>query len=175
MRLHSLLGVALSLLRVAFCTTEDIENIRAINADFAFFADDKNFAGVGSLFTPNATYDGGISVVQGVPAIEAFLSYALGLDSITNIAVLQQRIVLGPSFDAQGAASTATTLTALNVLYYGQGKLKGQTLNFPTRYTDKLVKTGDFTRYGGWRFTSRINRIEVGVIFFIFFFSSSNI
>ena len=169
MRPQLLFGFAVSLVGVALGSTDDIENIRTIIADFAFYSDDKNFPAIGSLFVPNATYDPGNGNVEGVPAIEAKLSSILAPGTVTSIAVLQSRIVLGPPFDAIGAAGTATALTASEVVYFGQGKLKGQVLSIPARFTDKLVKTGDFAKYGGWRFASRVFRVQVSFILFFSF------
>lgn len=125
MRPQFLFGVAVSLVRVALCSTDDIENIQLIIADFAFYSDDKNFPAIGSLFVPNGTYDPGSGPVEGVPTIEATLSAILAPGTVTDIGVFQSHIVLGPPFDAIGAAGTATALTAVEVVYFGQGKLTG--------------------------------------------------
>lgn len=166
MRLQSLLGVAVSLVRVVLCSTDDNLNIRDLIGDFAFYAEDKNFDAIGSLFTANATYNAGSEPVQGVPAIEAILSALLPAGFPTAFDVLQSRIVLGPPFDRLGAAGTATALTSLVVIYFGQGDLKGQEYDIPARYSDTLVKTG-LPGYGGWRFSSRafLGRVSYACIY----------
>ena len=162
MRLQLLLGAAVSLFHLALGSTEDYINIEKITNDFNIYADDKNFSALGALFAPNGTYDAGDGPKQDV---KGTLSTILSPGTVTRFDLTTQRIVLDPPFDALGAAEKATTLTYVTVTFFGTGKLKGKFYTFVGRYTDTLIKTGNFEEYGGWRFNSRAFRLQVSFFF----------
>lgn len=136
----------------------DILYIQKLVADEGILVDAKNFAGLVNIFTPNATYNAGTPSqdVFGIDNIEAILSAILPPGSITHNAVSTQSYTLGPPFDEQGSAGTATGVVYITVSYIGQGDLSGQALVFFGKYDDSYVKSGDRALYGGWRINKRV-------------------
>lgn len=158
MRFHLLpLALTSSLFFTPSLTSpSDVLYIEKLTAEFAINLDKKNFKAYDVEFTPKATYDPGNGVVAtGIPAIKALLALVVG-NVTTQTALTTQSINLGPPFNGQGAAGTASAITYVTVTSFGQGADEGKAFSIYGFWTDKFVKTGDFAQFGGWRFSSRV-------------------
>ena len=161
------LPLSLFFLSVALGSPSDILYIQKLNADEAHKLDNKDFAGLGNIFTKNASYNAGApsQTVYGIDNIQAILAEILPPELLTENAISTESITLLPPFDEQGAAGTATGVVYSTTANIGQGDLEGQGVFFRAKYKDKYVKTGDFAIHGGWRISERL---------FISFVSLSN-
>lgn len=159
-----LLLFSLFLFSLALGSPSDVLYIEKLIADEAQFLDAKDFAGFVNIFTKNATYNAGGSLpnVYGIDNIEAQFSSLLGQEIITQNSINAESIKLLPPFDEQGAAGTATGVISTTAVNFVAGEVQ---ILF-AKYQDKYVKTGDFSRYGGWRISER---------FFIVIVSFSNV
>lgn len=155
MRLQ-LIFLALSFLfTTSLCTTEDVEHIKKLTADFAISLDTKNYKAFEKQFTPTASYDPGNGPVTGFANIEKVLA-TIVTNQVTQTSVTTQSILLAPPFDGLGAAGTATGTTYNIVTFIGKGPKLGNALLIYGLWRDKFVKTGDFAYHGGWKFSSRV-------------------
>ncbi|MCJ1469632.1 hypothetical protein MMC07_008268, partial [Pseudocyphellaria aurata] len=91
----------------------------------------------------------------GVANIQKLFQFLFPPEVITQNAVNTESITLLAPFDEQGAAGTATGVVYTTITFVGQGNFTGQALALLAKFEDKYVKTGDFTRYGGWRISER--------------------
>lgn len=142
---------------IALGSPADVLYIKKLVADEGQLLDAKNFAGLANIFTPNATYNAGApsQTVFGIGNIEAILAKILPPGTITHNAITTESITLGPPFDELGSGGTATGVIYVVATYIGQGDMAGEALAFYAKYEDTYVKSGDRTRYGGWRIGRR--------------------
>lgn len=156
MRFHILLPALASFLfsTPSLSSPSDVLYIEKLTADFAINLDLKNFKAFEVEFIPTATYDPGNGAVKGVPAIQKALAAVVG-NNVTQSSLTTQSINLAPPFDVQGAAGKASAITYAIVSYIGQDDDAGKVFIFYGLFKDKLVKTGDFGNYGGWKFSER--------------------
>lgn len=133
----------------------DVLYIEKLTADFVINLDLKNFKAFEIEFIPTGTYNPGTGVVKGYPAIEKALAAIVG-NNVTQSSLTTQSINLSPPFDAQGAAGKATGITYAIVTYIGQKAEAGKVFVVYGYFKDKLVKTGDYGNYGGWKFSDRV-------------------
>ena len=154
MQLVLLLSLLFSL---ALCSPSDVLYIKKLSADEAQLLDLKDFGGLVNIFTTNVTYNPGAGPnIYGIDSVQATLAFILPPEVITQSAISTESITLSPSFDEQGAASTATGVVYVTTTYIGQGDLAGQALVFFAKYVDKYTKTGNFASHGGWRISERL-------------------
>lgn len=163
MRVHLLLLALASFLfsTPSLSSPSDVLYIQKLIADFAINLDLKNYKAFEVEFIPTAIYNPGNGVVRGVPAIEKALT-AIVANNVTQSSLTTQSIELAPPFDVQGAASKASAITYAIATYIGQKADAGKVFVFYGLYKDKLVKTGDFGNYGGWKISDRSFEILVG-------------
>lgn len=133
----------------------DILYIRNLAADFSINLDTKNFKGLDVEFIPTATYDAGNGAVKGISAIKEILALIVR-NVTTQSSVTTQSVSLGPPFDVQGAAGTASAIAYAIVTNLGTGAEEGKAFTVYGYWNDTLVKTSDFADYGGWKFSSRV-------------------
>lgn len=171
MRFHLLFLTLTSFLffTPSLTSSSDIIYIRKLIADFAINLDTKNFKGFEIEFIPSGTYDAGAGPVAGLPAIQKTLAAVVN-NNVTQTSLTTQSITLSPPFDSLGAASRASAITYAIVSYIGQKADAGKAYIFYGLFKDKLVKTGDFAEYGGWRFSERIFETLVSKFFLAIFF-----
>ena len=152
-----LLLVSLFLFSLALGSPADVLYIEKLSADEAQSLDSKEFAGLANIFTRNATYSPGPVTynIYGIDAIEARLSSFFPPGTNSQNAISTSSITLLAPFDEQGAAGTATGVVYTTVSYIGKGDLAGQVYAIFAKYEDKYVKTGESTRYGGWKISER--------------------
>ena len=164
MRLH-LLFLALTFLFTpsVLSSPEDVLYIKNLIADFAISLDAKKFSAFEIQFIPTGTYDPGRGAVTGVPNIKKALAPIVG-NNVTQTSLTTQDISLAPTFDTQGGASKASATTYAIVTYIGQGAAANKVFVVYGLFTDKLVKTGDFDNYGGWKFSSRVFKALVSAV-----------
>ena len=149
----------LALASFLFCTPSlsspsDVLYIEKLTADFSINLDLKNFKAFEVEFIPTGTYNPGNGVVKGYPAIEKALAAIVGTN-VTQSSLTTQSISLSPPFDVQGAAGKATGITYAIVTFIGQKADAGKAFVVYGYFKDKLVKTGDYANYGGWKFSDR--------------------
>lgn len=164
MRFH-LLSLALSsfLFTPSLCSPADILYIEKLTADFAINLDAKNYKAFNDEFLPTGTYDPGAGPVTGVPNISKALS-AIVTNNVTQSSLTTQSISLTPPFDVIGSASRASAITYAIVSFIGKGVDAGKVFIVYGLYKDKFAKTGDFTKYGGWKFSERVFNVLVSVL-----------
>ena len=149
----------LALASYLFCTPSlsspsAVLYIEKLTADFSINLDLKNFKAFEVEFIPTGTYNPGNGVVKGYPAIEKALAAIVGTN-VTQSSLTTQSISLSPPFDVQGAAGKATGITYAIVTFIGQKADAGKAFVVYGYFKDKLVKTGDYSNYGGWKFSDR--------------------
>lgn len=144
----------------------DVLYIQKLTADFAINADTKNFNGYDVEFIPTATYDPGNGPIKGIPAIKETLALVFK-NVTTQTSVTTQSVSLGPPFDLQGAAGTASAIAYAIVTNLGIGAEEGKAFTVYGHWKDTLVKTADFADYGGWKFSSRafVSLVSLPAIF----------
>lgn len=154
MRLQLLFLALTFLFTPSLCNPSDTLYIEKLIADFAINFDAKNFKAFDIEFIPTGTYDPGNGPIKGIPTIKKTLAAIAG-DGVTQLSLTTQSISQSPPFDIQGAAGRASATTYAIVTYIGKGAGKGKVYVVYGLFKDHLVKTGDFSEYGGWRFSSR--------------------
>ena len=165
-RLLSLALTSFFFFTPSLTSPSDVLYIQKLTADFAINADTKNFTAYDVEFIPTATYDPGNGAVKGISAIKETL--ALVFQNVTTqTSVTTQSVSLGPPFDVQGAAGTASAIAYAIVTNLGQGAEVGKAFTVYGYWNDTLVKTGDFANYGGWKFSSRgfVSLVSLPAIF----------
>lgn len=173
MHFHFLSSLALTsflFFTPSLTSPSDILYIQKLTADFAINLDTKNVNGYDVEFLPKATYNPGNGPVKGIAAIKDILG-RVTQNATTQTSITTQSINLGPPFDAQGAAATATGITYAIVTNLGTGDEEGKAFIVYGYWTDKLVKTGDFANYGGWRFSDRVFKSLVSFMLLAMFYS----
>lgn len=153
--------LSLFLFPVALGSPSDILYLEKLNADVAQVVDSKNLTGLVNIFTENAIFNynrgAGTASVVGVDKIQALLARTVPPEVISARFVGTESFTLLPPFDEQGAASTATGVVYIALIYIGQGHLAGQSATLYGKFDDIYVKTSDFTLYGGWRISQRFS------------------
>ena len=158
MHFHYLTSLALTsflFFTPSLTSPSDVLYIEKLTADFAINLDTKNIKGFDVEFIPKATYNPGNGPVKGIAAIKNILGLVTQ-NATTQTSITTQSIDLGPPFDVQGAAATASGITDAIVTNLVTGADEGKAFTVYGFRTDKLVKTGDFANYGGWKFSSRV-------------------
>ena len=163
MRFHLALLALTSFFLPTLSSSSDVLYIKKLIADFAIALDTKNFNAFDTEFIPTATYFTGNETLKGVPPIKKFLAATVD-NNVTQTALTTQSISLTPPFDNQGGAATASAITYLTESYLGQKADAGQVFVVNGLFKDKLVKTGDFSNYGGWKFSARVLQVLVSSI-----------
>lgn len=167
--LHEL-AVTMQLLLLCFCvffslalgSPADVLYIKKLIADESQLLDSKDFRGLANIFTTNAIYNAGPPSPDrnGIENIQATLAIILkGI--VTQISTSTESITLLAPFDEQGAAGTATGVVYYTAVEFGTGDSAGKTEIILAKYVDKYVKTGDRSRYDGWRISERRSFIFV--------------
>lgn len=128
----------------------DILAIQKLIADFSIDANNNNFQAFEVQFIPTATYDAGTGPVPGIPAIQKALEF-INRDNVAQSSLTTQSINLLSPSDSQ---ATATTYAIVS--FIGQGTDAGKVFTSYALFKDKLVKTGAYAYYGGWRFSERV-------------------
>ena len=156
MRFHLFLLALTSVFTTSLSSPEDILDIQKLTADFFFDYNSKNYKAFEIEFIAEATYDIGNGVVlSGIPNITSVFSEVVGT-AVMHSSLTTQSISLSAPFDAQGAASQASATTYSIVSFLGQGADAGKAFVIYGVFKDKFVKTGDFSHYGGWKFSERV-------------------
>ncbi|MCJ1266790.1 hypothetical protein MMC22_006675 [Lobaria immixta] len=142
---------------LALGSADDILSIEKLVADAVQLLDTKDIAGFGNIYTTDALYNAGPPSpnISGIGKIKATLAQIVPQGVITQSTASTISITLSPPSARQRVVSKATGVVYTSATYIGQGKLAGQALTFLAKYEDKYVKTGDPTRYGGWRISQR--------------------
>lgn len=141
----------------------DVLYIQDLIAEYVINLDKKNFDAWDSAFLPNATYNTGEGFVQGLPNIKKELALIVG-QNVTQTSLTTQSIKFGPGSGKQGASSKATATSYVQVTYIGQGVDRGKAFLVYAIATDQVVKTGDFSNYGGWKFSARDFKVLVSAV-----------
>ncbi|MCJ1271785.1 hypothetical protein MMC22_011690 [Lobaria immixta] len=141
------LAILCSLFLLALAGVEDNIRINELIDAVNFYEDAKDWDSLNRLFLPNATYtifdeDVQVDFVRGIVAIKAVIS-----GSVTGNHY---------PFDPLGSAAKANATTYLTITFFGRGAQEGQTKFIFAVNQDTFVKTGDFRKYGGWKFSSRV-------------------
>lgn len=162
--------LTLFLLFISPCLSSpsDIIYIRKLIADFSIDANSNNFQAFDVQFIPTATYDAGTGPVTGIPAIQKALEI-INDNNVAQSSLTTQSISLLPPFDSQGAAGKATATTYAIISFIGQGADAGKVFVSYGLFKDKLVKTGAWADYGGWKFSERVFASLVSVMCFAVF------
>ena len=150
-----------SLFLLALAGVEDDNRINKVISAFNFYTDAKDFDSLNRLFLPNATYavfeeEVQIDFVRGIVDIKALISKTLYPGTVTQSASTTQLIDLDYPSDPHGSAAKANATTYETITFFGRGAQRGLTKSFFAVYKDTLVKTGDFRKFGGWKFSSRV-------------------
>lgn len=153
-----LLLLALIFFSPALGSPSDVLYINMLNADVAQATDKAAYSEFGNFFAKDAHYNfGGPGLdAYGVNQITAGFINNVPAGSIQVNVVSSESIRLLPPFDDLGAAGNATGVQYKEVVFVGQGSLQGQSYTAFGKYNDKYIKTGEFTRYGGWRIQERL-------------------
>ena len=133
---------------------EDKSNIADLIAAFNLIFDRKHYNELGTVFTPDVTYNPGAEDIQGLPnVISAFSTYPNTTTTYTTLGT--QLIRFRPPFDTEGRSKFAESVSYSTIVNFGAGNLTGQNFIVFARYVDKeIVKTNE-PRFGGWRFKNR--------------------
>lgn len=166
MRLQILsLLCSLSAFVLATGKLEDKSNIEDITASFNLIFDRKHFDQLGTIFTPDVTYNPGAETIQGLPNVISIIS-TFPNTTTTYTTLGTQLIKFRPPFDKEGRSKLAESVSYSTFVNFGSGNLTGQTFVIFARYVDKeIVKTNE-PGFGGWRFKNR--KFEFVVSFFYF-------
>ncbi|MCJ1462890.1 hypothetical protein MMC07_001494 [Pseudocyphellaria aurata] len=151
--------LTLFLVPLTLGSPSDVLYIEKLTVDEGQILDAKDDSKLADIFTKNVTYNYGRPPnLYGVDSVINILAKLIPPETITQDAVTTQSITLLPPFDEQGAAGTAAGVVYTTVSYIGQGNLTGQALIIFGKYEDKYIKTGGYSRYGGWRISERLFR-----------------
>ena len=147
--------------------SSDILNIQKLTADYSVDVDTKNFNGLDSKFTANATLDPGKGVFStGLPDIKAALAAVLA-DNLTLSSITTSSISL--PFDIRGP-SKASAIQYVIGTFLGKDPVdEGKAFFLYGVFKDKFVKTRDYGNYGGWKFSERALQILVSFLMSWFF------
>lgn len=133
---------------------EDKSNIEDINASFNLIFDRKNFEQLGTIFTPDVTYNPGVEAIHGLPNVISTIS-TFPNTTTTYTTLRTQLIKFRPPFDKDGRSKLAESVSYSTFVNFGSGNLTGQSFVIFARYVDKeIVKTNE-PGFGGWRFRNR--------------------
>ena len=145
---------------------EDKSNIEDLTATFNLIFDRRDSNQLGTIFTPDVTYNPGKEDFQGLPNVISALSTFPDTNKTPTYTTLgTQLIKFLPPFDKEGRSKLAESVSYSTFVNFGTGNLTGQTYIIFARYVDKeIVKTNE-AGFGGWRFKNR--KFEPVVSFFI--------
>lgn len=133
---------------------EDKSNIEDLTASFNLIFDRKDFEQLGTIFTPDVTYNPGAEAVQGLPNVTSTIS-TFPNTTTTYTTLGTQLIKFRPPFDKKGRSRLAESVSYSIFVNFGAGNLTGQCFIIFARFVDKeLVKTNE-PGFGGWRFKNR--------------------
>ena len=133
---------------------EDKYKIEDLTAAFNLIFDRKDFDQLGTVFTPDVTYNPGAEDIQGLPnVISAISTFPNKTTTYTTLGT--QLIKFRPPFDKEGRSKLAESVSYSTIVNFGAGNLTGQSFLVFARYVDKeIVKTNE-PGFGGWRFKNR--------------------
>lgn len=166
MRLQ-ILSLVLFLFALVLATgkLDDKFNIEDLNASFNLIFDGKDFEQLGTIFTPDVTYNSGLDAVQGLPNLISTLSTFIPNTTTTYTTLGTQLIKFRQPFDPEGRSKLAELVSYSIFVNFGGGNLTGQSYIIFARYVDKeIVKTNE-PGFGGWRFKNR--KFEIVVNFYL--------
>lgn len=148
---------------------EDRANIEDLTAAYNFLSDDKKFSDLGSVLTPDVTFDPGTGPVKGIPATIDAILVIIPNTTITYFTLGTQLITFRPPFDKYGRSNLAESVSYSTFVAYGTGNLTGQYFIADARFVDKEIVRTNQPGFGGWRFRNR--KLEVIVSFCFYFFN----
>lgn len=144
---------------------DDKFNIEDLNASFNLIFDGKDFEQLGTIFTPDVTYNSGVDAVQGLPNVISTLSTFIPNTTTTYTTLGTQLIKFRPPFDKEGRSKLAELVSYSIFVNFGGGNLTGQSYIIFARYVDKeIVKTNE-PGFDGCRFKNR--KFEIVVSFYL--------
>ena len=126
---------------------EDRQAITEVTIRYCWALDERDWEGLGEVFTPDATADLASARLSGLDAIAARCSAALSpLDVSQHLVSTHQVHVNG---------DTATHRCYLHAQHTKRGTEGGDNYIVAGRYLDDLIRTDD-----GWRITHRILEVD---------------
>lgn len=133
---------------------QDKSNIADLTAASNLIFDRKDYNKLGTVFTPDVTYNPGAEDIQGLPkVISAFSTYPNKTTTYSTLGT--QLIRFRPPFDKEGRSKLAESVSYSTIVNFGAGNFTGQSFIVFARYVDKeIVKTNE-PGFGGWRFKNR--------------------
>lgn len=133
---------------------EDKSNIEDLTASFNLIFDRKAFDQLGTVFTPDVTYNPGAEDIQGLPNVISTIS-TFPNTTTTYTTLGTQLIKFRPPFDTEGRSKLAESVSYSIFVNFGAGNLTGQSFIIFARFVDReIVKTNE-PGFGGWRFKNR--------------------
>lgn len=133
---------------------DDKSNIEDITASFNLIFDRKHFDQLGTIFTPDVTYNPGTEAIQGLPSVISLIS-TFPNTTTTYTTLGTQLIKFRPPFDKEGRSKLAESVSYSTFVNFGNGNLTGQTFVIFARYVDKEIFKTNEPGFGGWRFKNR--------------------
>lgn len=133
---------------------KDKSNIEDLTAASNLIFDRKDYKQLGTIFTPEVTYNPGAEDIQGLPnVISALSTYPNTTTTYTTLGT--QLIKFRPPFDKAGRSKLAESVSYKTFVNFGSGNLTGHSFIVFARYVDKeIVKTNE-PGFGGWIFKNR--------------------
>ena len=139
---------------LATANLEDKSNIEDLTTFFNLIFDRKAFNQLGTIFTPDVTYNPGAEDIQGLSNVISTIS-TFPNTTTTYSTLGTQLIKFRPPFDKEGRSKLAESVSYSIFVNFGADNLTGQSFIIFARFVDKeIVKTNE-PGFGGWRFKNR--------------------
>ena len=155
MRLQILtLLCSLSIFVLATNKFEDKSNIEDVITTFPILVDSRETAKLGTILTPNVTYETSTGPIQGLPAVISFFS-ALVPTTTTTYSISSTRLIkfLQP-FDKEGRSNSAEAVSYSTIVSFGSGNLTDESYFIFARIVDKkIVRTNERVGLTGGEFS----------------------